>query len=290
MRERSLEEFESIFERASIPVLDVETESITRISALLDAGSLDASILSLANYLKARFDGEVLLHYPQLADVEETRAIANRYELQPATEAFASDKDVLGQIAEASSQLVIVPASADKEDRGVSIDTLVRECLPPVLIVHEPIARPGDVFERVLHNLTGNFQQRRNFTCSFTLVAPQGELLLLHTIAATELEGVRESLRMAPDVGSRGEAELLEALTHHGERYLKAVVAASQQHDFEVQYRLAIGDVLPTVQQELSRGRYGLLVVGQHHEDRSAVAADVYQLMHLVEDIPVLAL
>jgi hypothetical protein len=44
------------------------------------------------------------------------------------------------------------------------------------------------------------------------------------------------------------------------------------------------------VQEELAAGAYGLLVVGRHEEGYSRITAADYQLMHLVRDVPVLAL
>ena len=56
MREKSLDEFESIFERASIPVLDITEIRIARIATVLKNDPLDASVVALAGYLKERFD------------------------------------------------------------------------------------------------------------------------------------------------------------------------------------------------------------------------------------------
>ena len=91
MRERSLEEFESIFERASIPVLDIEPVRLARVSAVLEGHPLDASILSLASYLKAGFGAEVLLHWSKQVDADEVSfAILkedwNRYQLHDGSE------------------------------------------------------------------------------------------------------------------------------------------------------------------------------------------------------------
>ena len=290
MRERSLEEFESIFERASIPVLDIEPVQIARVSAVLEGDPLDASILSLASHIKSRFGAEVLLHCSRSVDSGEARVIANRHEFQPAGAPYESEIDLSDQITAAATQLVLVGVAARDEDGGVLLDPLVRETHPPILIVHHPVDRPEAIFEHVLHSLTGNFQQTQNFAYSFALVAAKGDLVLLHTIHATELEDVRESLQVSPDISQRGEDELLDSLAHHGERYLKAVVAASHNLELDVRYQLALGEVLSTIQQELARGHYGLLVIGRHEQGKSHVDADVYQLMHRVIDIPVLAL
>ena len=97
-------------------------------------------------------------------------------------------------------------------------------------------------------------------------------------------------MRVSSDVSDDDEQEVLAHLTHHGERYLKAVVAASRDMPYDVSYRLRLGDIVEVTQQELVGGEYGLLVVGHHEEGHSHITAADYQLMHLVRDVPVLAL
>ena len=161
---------------------------------------------------------------------------------------------------------------------------------PPILIVRQEIEDPAALFNSILHSLTGNFQQTRNFSYSFTLAGDGGRLMLLHVIDDDEVQDVRGALQVSPDIADRSGEALLENLARHGERYLKAVVAASRDRSFDVSYRLAVSDIITTVRQELATQRYGLLVVGSHQEGHSYVAADDYQLMHQVRDIPVLAL
>ena len=161
---------------------------------------------------------------------------------------------------------------------------------PPILLVGSAIGDPAAVFHKILHSLTGNFQQTQNFAYSFTLAEDDGRLLLLHTIDEGEVQDVREALQVAPDIAAETGEALLQTVAHHGERYLKAVVAAARELPFDVSYRLAVGEIVPTVREELARGNYGLLVIGSHHEGHSHVTADDYQLMRQVRDIPVLAL
>ena len=59
---------------------------------------------------------------------------------------------------------------------------------------------------------------------------------------------------------------------------------------FTASYRLEVGPIGATVQAELQRGGYSLLVVGNHQEGFSHISAEDYQLMHEVRDVPVLAL
>jgi hypothetical protein len=105
-----------------------------------------------------------------------------------------------------------------------------------------------------------------------------------------ELEDVRDALLVSPETTDEEGDELLAKMAHHGERFLKGVVAASRKEPFDVGYRIVVGDVVDTVRAELESGDYGLLVVGRHEDGRSHVAADDYQLMHAVTEVPVLAL
>ena len=286
MRERSLDEFESIFEQASIPVLDIQEVALCRISAILTGDALDESVLAVAGYLKTRFGGEVEVHWPAVVDASQINEAARTHDFGCATDPFGSTAELLGQVGVNQSRLVLLPAFGPLVD----VDTMVQGTTPPILLVGDAIGDPSDVFRRILHSLTGNFQQTQNFAYSFTLAEDSGELLLLHAIDETEVQDVRDALQVAPDIAAKTRDALLKNLARHGERYLKAVVAASRELPFEVGYRLAVGKVVPTVQEELARGRYGLLVVGSHFKGGSHVTADDYQLMHQVRSIPVLAL
>ena len=290
MRERSLDEFQSIFEQASIPVLDIEEVALTRVGAILKDDQLDTSILDLASYLKARFDSEIQVHWPAAIDAARLRDAARKRGLELADEPFASTAELVGQVSIGRSQLVLLPEPRDETARVVDLDLLVTGTAPPILIVRRPIGEPEAVFARILHGLTGSFQQTQNFSYSFTLAGDGGRLVLLHIIDDDEIQDVRGVLQVSPEIADETGEKLLRNLAHHGERYLKAVVAASRNRPFDVTYRLAVGDIITTVKEELIRGDYGLLVVGSHYEGHSHLAADDYQLMHQVRDIPVLAL
>lgn len=290
MRERAIDQFESIFERASIPVLDIQELALQRVSLILKGDPLDDSVLKMAQYLQARFQAEVRVHWPSRLGPEHAEPVRGEYGFALAPRPFESTAALIGQVALAHSQLVLIPEPQDEEARLVEKDDLVKGSAPPILLVRRPVERPAAVFQSILHSLSGNFQQSENFSYSFTLVEEHGTLRLLHAIDQDDIAAVREAMQVSPEVSDKDEKEILEHLTHRGERYLKAVVAASRKFSYEVNYRLVLGDVVTTVQRELASGSYGLLVVGQHEERHSRITAADYQLMHLVQDVPVLAL
>ncbi|MCH7592321.1 MAG: hypothetical protein IH989_06045 [Planctomycetes bacterium] len=300
MRDRSIDEFESLFERASIPVLDIGDVSITRICAVTRNNALDDSILALARYLKERFDATVNVLHPSGVDTGSLRDAVEQCGFAWSGDPFSSTAELVGQISIGKSQLVLLPEPEDGSARSgpgvpgalpvVDLDAVVTGTTPPILTVRSPISDPRAVFGNILHGLTGNFRQTQNFAYSFTLAEDHGRLTLLHAIEDSEVQDVRDTLQLSPDIAESAGDDLVEALTHHGERYLKAVVAAARKRPFDVSYRLAVGEVVALVQGELKRGDYGLLVVGSHTDGHSHVSADDYQLLHQVRDIPVLAL
>jgi hypothetical protein len=290
MRERAIDQFESIFERASIPVLDIREIALRRISLVLKGDPLDDSILKLGHYLGARFKAEVRVHWPPSAPTAPQAPAVSEHGFVLASGPFESTAALIGQIALAHSRLVLIPEPEDEDARLVDANMLVEGSAPPILLVRRPVEQPRSVFQSILHSLSGNFQQTENFSYSFTLVEEQGTLRLLHAIDRNDIVAVREAMQVSPETSDQDEKEIIRQLTHHGERYLKAVVAASRESPYEVSYRLTLGDVVSAVQQELAAGSYGLLVVGHHEEKYSRVTAADYQLMHLVRDVPVLAL
>lgn len=290
MRDKSLDEFESIFERASIPVLDIRELSLTRIAVVLKGGPLDDAVITLALYLKKRFNAEAHVLWAADLQAQQVHKAALDRELLAAEHPFTSAAELVGQVSIGRSALVLLPDQPGEETGGIQLDALVRGTSSPILVVRKPPAPPAQVFGKILHSLTGNFQQTQNFAYSFTLVEDSGAISLLHTIDEGEIHDVREVLQVAPDIAADSREELLKALAHQGERYLKAVVAASRDLPYDVSYRLAIGDVVSTVQQTLRDETFGLLVVGRHSEGYSYVESADYQLMHAVHDIPVLAL
>jgi len=290
MRERAIEQFKSIFERASIPVLDIREVALRRISVVIKNDPLDESALKLAAYLQKRFQADVRVHW--LTSVAESLvAVAeSEHGFGRASGPFESTAALVGQIALTHSQLVLIPEPEDEGARVVDTDALVKGSAPPILLLRRPVEQPRTVFQNILHSLSGNFQQTENFSYSFALVEDQGMLRLLHAIDQQDLTTVREAMQVSTDVSDADEKEVLARLARHGERYLKAVVAASREMPYEVNYRLRLGDVIAAVQAELAAGSYGLLVVGHHEERHSRITAADYQLMHLVRDVPVLAL
>jgi len=290
MRERSIDEFEALFEQAAIPVLHVERVAPRRVGIVLHGDGLDASAAALGRYLQHRFGCELMVHYPNNAPRGPIEPSVAPLDAAWHDAGFSSTAELVGQVSIDQAQLLIVPQAKEHAGAFVELDAVVQGTAPPVIVFREPIDEPAAVFENILHCLTGNFRQTRNFSYSFTLIGNDGRLKLLHIIDDDEVSDVRESLRLTPEIDHESRSEVLNELARHGERYLRSVVAAGQNLPFDVTYALVVGDIVDTVRKELDRSAYSLLVVGAHQEGHSSITAVDYQLMHQVTNIPVLAL
>lgn len=287
MKSKSFDEFESLFERASIPVFDIPPLALQNIAVVLEGAELDNPMLELANHLGLRFQADTIAYRPNRIGQDQADCDVRKHHIKLASQGFESCEALCGQLNNAQTGLVIYGTGADDE---ADVDCLVFGCNAPILILRQPLDNPSAVFSRVLHSLTGNLTGIRNLAYSFNLVHSGGELVLMHTIEEGEIDELRDTLRVSPGISESSGDALIADLTHHAERFLKGMVEASRDEPYEVSYRLGLGDVLSVVQHELSQGNYSLLVLGTHTEGKSKVDAEEYRLMHMVTEIPVLAL
>lgn len=290
MREESIDEFESIFERASIPVFDIPEVPLTDIAIVLDGAEPDTSVAVLGAYLKGRFGSRVRVHWPAAVPRQTAVDIAEKNGLEAAEGPHESTLELVHQLNASQCALILLSEGKGPGGDVATLDHLVEAAKAPVLIVRKTIAEPESVFANVLHSLTGNLKNIDNLAYSFTLAEDQGSLVLVHTVEEAEVGDVRDTLRVSPEISEASGDALIENLKRHAERYLKGVVASSRDEPYHVSYHLRVGGVLDSVQDDLALGDYGVLVVGSHHEGRSHVKAVEFQLMHSVQDIPVLAL
>ena len=99
MRERALDEFESIFEQASIPVFDIEEVALHRLVVVLEDCPLDDSLLAIAAHLKSRFGCEVHVFTPRGVAPEPMRAKVEPMCFVLSERTFSSTAELVGQVS-----------------------------------------------------------------------------------------------------------------------------------------------------------------------------------------------
>ena len=286
-RKKSIDEFEALFEQASIPVLDIPALAINPISIVLEDESLDPSIVSVAQYLMNRFGLSIQVHATDARAgfaLELGQTMGFEWKGMP----YGQSETLAEQVDRASSRMVMLGRTGG--DSVISLDSFVESVHVPILILNRPIRKPDTLFGHILHSLTGRFEQERDFSISFHLAERAADVTVIHTVSSDQIDDVRQTLRVSSQVSAEEQEEVLGHLTVHGERYLKAVVHAARELPCHVTYRIEVGTALEVIEQQLSEGDYSLLVVGAHREGRSHIEAEVYQLMHRVTASAVLAL
>jgi len=265
-------------------VFEIPEIELKRIAAVLDGSELDPSVLRLSRWLSERFEAHVSLFLSGSTDT----VMPEWFEGEP--ESYDGPLELTNTLNERGCQLMIFPQWGEDMHPLTELDDLVRLSRPPVLVLRNEIEHPETAFGKVLHSLTGNLAEIEHLSYSFTLVRDAGKLVLLHSVAEEEVDGLKETLKVSPGITTRKGDELLRDMTRHAERVLKGIVGASRNEPYDVTYHLGVGDALMAVQHELSMGGYGLLVIGTHIEGKSHIDADDYQLLRRVREIPVLAL
>ncbi|RMF83748.1 MAG: hypothetical protein D6744_04140, partial [Planctomycetota bacterium] len=103
MRDRAIDEFEAVFERSAIPVLDIQPLRLERLSVVWSGDPLDDSARRIANCLEARFGAQTRWHAPVELDP------AAQVNMPSECERFHSTAELVGQLTLARSQLVLLP-------------------------------------------------------------------------------------------------------------------------------------------------------------------------------------
>ena len=112
MRDKSLDEFASIFERASIPVLDIREIPLPRISAVLKGDPLDETILTLAGYLRKRFNAAIHVYWPATLAEAPALETVRGWQMTVADRPFNSTAELVGQVSINNSGLFLSTSSS----------------------------------------------------------------------------------------------------------------------------------------------------------------------------------
>ncbi|MHC4957540.1 MAG: hypothetical protein ACYTGN_04130 [Planctomycetota bacterium] len=252
MRERELDEFQSIFKRSIIPTIEVEKIKLDKILVLTPEGG-----------------------------APDCRALADGFGVEVSERAIVHADDFAAILADEHPSMIIAP------DLGELIDSLLVATPLPTLIARG--ADGPDLFRRILVNIPGGQHDLiEQFSFAFRLCPPGGTIRLLHVVDQERLARLAEILEVTPEVDTGASADLLAAVKARMDHLLRGAIRTARDAEFAVESAIEVGDPFEIVPRH-ARG-FELLIVGAQSEHSGFLESRAYALMQRVPDRSVLAL
>lgn len=254
MRERELDEFQSVFQRSIIPTIEVSKIELRKILVLSAEDARGAECAKAVEVLGA---SEIV-----------RRAVGDAAEL-----------DAL--IAEERPSMIVA------HGLGGFADALLVATPLPTLIVRG--ACRLDMFDRILAKIPeGRHDLIEQFSFAFRLCRPGGTIRLLHVVDKQRLRRLAEALEVTPEVDSAAEADVLAAVKTRMDHLLRGAIRVGEGAGFHVESAIEVGDPFEIVPRHATD--FSLLIVGSQSAHAQFLESRAYALMRHVPDLPVLAL
>jgi nucleotide-binding universal stress UspA family protein len=285
MKERDLDEFESIFQRAIIPTIEVDRIAIPDIVVLADASETAAACGRIAQHLRDRFRSRVCVHY-----------LKNPGDL-PADDHRVVEGDPLAHLRritdEEKPSLIIAPAPlhiGDRDDEGLGdlVDALlVATSIPTLLVRGTPDA---SIFQRILAKIPGGRHDLiEQFSVAFALCGAGGTIRLLHIVNEQDVQRLASALEITPEIETAdGVEDLVQAIETRMDHLLRGAIRAAKDAPFHVESDIEVGDPFVIVPQQARD--FSLLIVGSQSSHEEFLSSRAYELIRRLPDVTVLAL
>ncbi len=300
MRERQLDEFESLFQRSVIPTIEVEKIDVKDVVVLADFSERAVACGEVGRELKERFGATVsvrfLLHPSDHRHADKAQAIMEQV---AGDERRLVEGDLaahLGQIVdEEKPSLIVAPAplhlcdeSAEAETLGRFIDSLLISTSIPTLLMRS--VPEGSVFQTILAKIPGGRHELiEQFSFAFALCRPGGAIHLLHVVEEERLKEISEALEVAPGIDSKaGAEELRSAIETRMDHLLRGAVRTAEDASFDVDAAVRMGDPFDIVPEEAKDCT--LLIVGSATSHTEFLESRAYEIIRRIPGLPVLAL
>jgi nucleotide-binding universal stress UspA family protein len=285
MKERDLDEFGSIFQRAIIPTIEVDRIAIPDIVVLADASETAAACGRIAQHLRDRFRSRVCVHY-----------LNNPGDL-PADDHRVVEGDPLAHLRritdEEKPSLIIAPAPlhiGDRDDEGLGdlVDALlVATSIPTLLVRGTPDA---SIFQRILAKIPGGRHDLiEQFSVAFALCGAGGTIRLLHIVNEQDVQRLASVLDITPEIETAdGVEDLVQAIETRMDHLLRGAIRAAKDAPFHVESDIEVGDPFVIVPQQARD--FSLLIVGSQSSHEEFLSSRAYELIRRLPDVTVLAL
>ena len=313
MDERSIDEFESLFESAIRPSVEIEPVEWTRILVSLDGsnrmGTATAVALHLAQRVKVPVRFLSTLRMWQGEDEATSKKTLQEWldvALRKASDVGvqASGITVHGHpgdaiVTEVESEpcsLLIAPTPHGEDDLldrttlGVTVDHLLTKLEVPMLLIKEALDNPEQVFAQILMYVPGSFEIGPHFSIPFGMVEASGQLELLHVVDEADIRRVAQALEITPDVDSSKSESIERSVEAHMEHLLGEAVEEVRNESYTCRSVVEIGNPIERVALNLLRGKNTLLVVDSETRSDVPIEAEAYSIIKQIAGVPILVL
>jgi hypothetical protein len=285
MKERDIDEFESLFQRAIIPTIEVSRIAIPDIVVLADGSATADACARIAQHLRGRFRSRVCVHY-----------LRNPGDL-PADDHRVVEGDPLKHLRHITDEekpaLIIAPAPLhleDSEDPGLGdlVDALLVATAIPTLLVR---GTPDEsIFQRILAKIPGGRHDLiEQFSVAFALCGAGGTIRLLHIVNEHDVQRLANVLEITPEIDTaEGTEELLHAIETRMDHLLRGAIRAAEDAPFRVESDIEVGDPFVIVPEQAKD--FSLLIVGSQSSHEEFLSSRAYELIRRLPDVTVLAL
>ena len=313
MDERTLNEFESLFEASVKPTVEITPIAWSRIVVALDGSERGASALAVALHLAKRVGCPVHTVAVRAAlEGEETDALQaslqahhDQAQAQAQQAGVASDGqvtvgspgEVLLETLKTDTSLIVIPTphggqTAGQNSLGSTVDHLLKITDTPALLIKAPVADPANVFQKVLAYIPGGFEVGPHFSIPFGLVEPSGSLQLMHVINRDEIERYAAAFGVTADGDEeRSKADaMVSGIETSMTALLEAAVREVRDEPFNCASLVTSGDPVQQVALRLVNAGDSVLVVESESRPEEPVSPEAYTLLKEITGVAILAL
>ncbi len=304
MDTRSIDEFESLFEAAVRPSVSIEPMEWSRVLVALDGSSRADAALQAGLVLAAREQLPLVLLAP-VANEERRPALQQQLEASLAAaeargvaatgscEAGDPREQLLSALAEPTSLLALpTPFGSGQaaDSLGTVVDALLTASDTPMLLCKQTLSAPEKLFQHLLVYVPGGFEVGPHFSIPFGLVAPSGQLDLVHIVNQAEIERVASALELDPSASTTDSHSLAHALELQMQQLLGEAVARVVDMPYSCRSRVATGAPLAWLALNLLNERNSLLVVDSETRKGQPVPPEAYAIIKEIAGVPILIL
>jgi len=314
MKDRAIDEFESMFRNSVVPPVIIDQVPIDDVLLVASFSSVNGHALKVAMEVARRHSAKVRIVFPLIephedlvdetvqagAELERLAGILNEAGMPHQTHIERGEPEVvLDRICkEKRPDLVIVPSpiiphSSLKRMKVLCAATeylLIDADVPTMLIKNDRVPAAG-VFAKVLMMFNGVAKDIRGFSLVFSLVDAGGSLKVLNILDQDVFDEEHEAMSKTTEMATQQASEAIQKTRRESlEKIVKKLKEVVTDRPYDVTGEFYAADPIEKTRSMIVGDYHSLLVVRPPDGRRHALASLAFSLAHEIDEVPVLAL